>query len=93
MYFAGKSKGDIENKLNGDLENMCMYFRKNQLVMNLKKGKTQSMIFGTSQKLSKCGKETFIHSFNGTEIKQTDHYKYLGTFLDTTLSKSRSTMG
>ena len=62
-----------------------MYFRKNQLVINLKKGKTESMIFGTSQKLSKCGKELNL-SFNGTEIIQTDHYKYLGTVLDTTLS-------
>ena len=60
IYFAGKSKVDIENKLNGDLEKMCMYFRKNQLVINLKKGKTESMIFGTSQKLSKCGKELSI---------------------------------
>ena len=85
IYFAGKYKSDIENKLNGDLENMCMYFRKNQLVINLKKGKTESMIFGTSQKLSKCGKELNL-SFNGTEIIQTDHYKYLGTVLDTTLS-------
>ena len=53
----------MENKLNGDLENMCMYFRKNQLVINLKNGKTESMIFGTSQKLSKCGKELNL-SFN-----------------------------
>ena len=37
IFFAGKSKGDIENKLKGDLKNMCMFFRKNQLVINLKK--------------------------------------------------------
>ena len=43
------------------------------------------MTLGTSQKLSKCGKELNL-SFNGTEIEQTDHYKYLGTLLDTTLS-------
>ena len=60
-----------------------MYFRKNQQLINLKKVKTESMIFGTSQKLSKCGKEL---NLNGTEIIQTDHYKYLGTVLDTTLS-------
>ena len=56
IYFAAKSKSDVVSRLNEDLENMRKFFSANQLVINLKKGKTEAMLFGTSQKLAKKSK-------------------------------------
>ena len=71
--------------MNEDLENMRKFFSANQLVINLKKGKTESMLFGTSQKLAKCGKELNLQ-YDRVYIQQTDTYNYLGSVLDSTLS-------
>ena len=60
IYFAAKSKSDVVSRLNEDLENMRKFFSANQLVINLKKGKTESILFGTAQKLAKCGVEPSI---------------------------------
>ena len=85
IYLAAKSKSEVVSRLNEDLENMRKFFSANQLVINLKKGKTESMLFGTSQKLAKCGKELNLQ-YDGVYVQQTDTYNYLGTVLDSTLS-------
>lgn len=85
IYVAAKTKEDVEYLLNKDLENMRKFFTANELVINLKKGKTESMLFGTSQKLAKYGKG-FTVKYDETVIQQTDSYKYLGTVLDSSLS-------
>ena len=45
------------------------------------------MLFGTSKKLSSCGKNLSL-MFDDTEIQATETYKYLGTTLDSSLSLS-----
>ena len=45
--------------------------------MNLKKGKTESMLFGTTKQLSKVTKDLEV-TFRGTIINNVKQYKYLG---------------
>ena len=85
IYLAGESKDEIEESLNQEFKNISTYFDQNQLVINLNKGKTESMLFGTSKKLSTSGKEINLW-YKHMRIKSTESYKYLGTLLDNTLS-------
>ena len=66
---------------------MSTYFKPNQLITNLNKGKTETMIFGTSSRLSKCGKKLALY-YDDRVIHTTETYKYLGTILDSPLSLS-----
>ena len=61
VYVHGKIKDIVESQLNEDLKNMITYFNKNQLIVNLNKGKTETMIFGRSSRLSKCGKKLTLY--------------------------------
>ena len=56
VYVHDKIKDIVESQLNEDLKNMITYCNKNQLIVNLNNGKTETMIFGRSSRLSKCGK-------------------------------------
>ena len=48
IYVAEKDVSIIESKLNREMEIISNYFRSNELIINLKKGKTEVMLFGTS---------------------------------------------
>ena len=41
LYVSHETKDKIENNLNQDMQNLLYYFRKNELVINLKKGTTE----------------------------------------------------
>ena len=73
--------------MNEVLKNMSTYFKTNQLITNLNKGKTETMIFGTSSRRSKCGKKLTLY-YDDRVIHATETYKYLGAILDSTLSLS-----
>ena len=60
---------------------MSTYIKTNQLIINLNKGKTETMIFGTSSRLSKCGKKLTLYY---DDYDATETYKYLETILDST---------
>ena len=45
----------IENDLNQNMQNLLSYFPKNELVINLKKGKTETMLFGATKRLKTVG--------------------------------------
>ena len=53
IYLGHKNVNEISKLLNEDLDLISTYFNENELLMNLKKGKTETMLFGTSQRLSK----------------------------------------
>ena len=44
LYVSHESKEKIENDLNQYIQNLLSYFCKNELVINLKKGKTETVI-------------------------------------------------
>ena len=53
IYFSHHSKITIERALQQELELISMWLNDNELIMNLKKGKTECMLFGTGKRLSK----------------------------------------
>ena len=55
IYLSRKKHTDIEQDLNGDLQKIAEFSTRNELVINIKPGKTESMLFSTQKKLSQNG--------------------------------------
>ncbi len=53
LYYAHKEVNVIEEKLTEDLLRLSEWFEQNELMVNLKKGKTECMLFGTGKNLAK----------------------------------------
>ena len=85
VYVYGKTKDIVESQLNEDRKNMSTYFKTNQLIVNLNRGKTETMIFGISCRLSRCGKKLNLY-YDDRVIHATETYRYLGKILDSILS-------
>ena len=60
------------------------YLYENELILNLKKGKTESMLFGTSKRRSK--EKSLELTIDEHPINNTTQYCYLGNKLDPGLS-------
>ena len=75
LYVSHKSKEKIGNDLNQDMQNLLSYFRKNELVINLKKGKTETILFGMAKRLKTAGEIDVL--YNNQRINFTETYKYL----------------
>ena len=59
------------SKSNNDNENIAAYFETNELIINLKRGKTESMLFGTGKRLAKINKELeVIISWSTYQLRQ-----------------------
>ena len=88
IYLSSKSIDEIEDNLNRDLASISTYLSCNDLVINLKKGKTECMLLGTSKRISAVAPDSrdLNLSCNGTKINCTQSYKYLGTVLDQQLN-------
>ena len=84
IYYENKSFEIIQKRLNKEMVSIASYFTQNELVINLKKNKTESMLFGTAKKLSKTAVLEIY--YNHHLINHTTRYKYLGTVLDPTLN-------
>ena len=68
-----------------DLEKISAYFHLNELVINLKKGKSEVMLFGSSQRLKKDGNLLNV-IYEGNKINFVTQYNYLGTIIDNHLN-------
>jgi hypothetical protein len=53
----------------------------NHLTLNLKKGKTEFLLFGSSKRLGKESSSPINIKINGEHVNQTAQYKYLGVLL------------
>jgi hypothetical protein len=84
FYIADPSFTIIEHKLNAELRALSDYFTDNELVINLKKKKTESVLFGTAKRLGNCQRELDL-SYRDTKIHSSTTYKYLGSTLDRNL--------
>ena len=83
MFTSGKTKDQIEQALICDIQSISKWLRINNLVLNFKKGKTECVMFGTSQKLSKVNDIGPLNiTVNGSKINESATYKYLGVTLD-----------
>lgn len=85
IFTAGKDLDIIQRRVNEDLDNMSYWFRDNELVLNLKKGKTECML-GTAKRLNSLSSRELSITINGTLINNTSSYKYLGVNLDPSLN-------
>ena len=87
VYVAGKTIEIIENELEKDLEKIASYFDNSQMIINLNKGKTESLIFGIAKKLASTKKQIDI-KYHGRSIESVSEYKYLGNVQHLTFSKN-----
>ena len=81
IFISDKNVSNIETKLNKDLDKISAYFHLNELVINLKKGKSEVMLFGLSQRLKKGGNLVNV-MYEGNKIYFVTQYNYLGTIID-----------
>ena len=86
IFVSDSSIDEIEGKLNNDLGHLKAWFDENELLINLKKGKTELMIFGTAKQLGKTEKKEMRVEINETSIAGTLSYKYLRVYLDQSLN-------
>ena len=57
----------------------------NELILNVKKGKTEVLVFGTAQRLKRQSEEIYIR-YKGTKINAATSYRCLGVEIDSTLN-------
>ena len=86
IYTSHRDSKVIENTLSTNMTVIRNWLDKNRLIINLKKGKTESMLFGTAKRL--CSHSDLKVSLQGHLINFTSKYKYLGMHLDPSLSMS-----
>ena len=60
ILFAASNVDEIEFAINDDLKRIGSYCLTNELLLNLKPGKTEVMLFGTSQRLARHGRNSEI---------------------------------
>ena len=84
IYVSGNDSESIQKKLNADILEVHNWLTDNDLSLNLKKGKTETMIFVTSIHVEKAAPLNI--KIKGASINQTSSYKYLRTHLDSTLA-------
>lgn len=85
IYYAGKSLEDIENKLSHDFNFLSTWCEENELLLNLKKNKTEVMLFGTSRRLASLPRNIVL-KYKFSFINVTSSYKYLGVEIDSHLN-------
>ena len=76
---------EIEKVLSQDLCTVSKWLQENELVLNLKKGKTEMMLFGTKKRLNQQEREIEIN-YQSQPINTRNNYKYLGVQLDPSLN-------
>ena len=84
IFTAEENCKVIEERLNTVLNKITNWFSANNLIMNLKKGKTEYVLYGTAQRLAKSSK--LIIDINGQIINETEIYEYPGVMMDKILT-------
>ena len=85
IYTSSKNVDTIQLRLSEDMNNLCDWFKDNELIINIKKEKTETMLFGTSKRIKRQDKD-LNSSANGSNINNVSTYKYLGVHHDSTLN-------
>ena len=97
IYVSGNDSESIQKKLNADILEVHNWLTDNDLSLNLKKGKTESMIFGTSIHVKKAAPKgpastkqlkgpasTKHHLTNIRELTLTQHWHWMVTSIQNT---------
>ena len=84
-FFAEKDFNKVERALCSDMERLSEWFIENKLLLNLKPGKTELLVFGTNQQLPKIPRNLkVIHNHQVVNI--TNLYRHLGVELTGSLN-------
>ena len=80
IYYAHKDPKMIQETLENQCNSVYEWLRNNNLYLNLNKGKTELVLFGTPQRLSKA--EKIEISINESVVHESFQYTYLGVTLN-----------
>ena len=80
IYYAHKDPKMIQETLGNQCNNINNWLGDNNLYLNLNKGKTEFVLFGTPQRLSKA--EKIEISINKSVVHELSQYTYLGVILE-----------
>ena len=83
IYVADKDMTVSKTKLSKNRDIIADWLDEKGFVINVKKHKTESLLFGTSQRIAKQNESLGV-IYRGSKIKNTTQYKYLG--IDRTLN-------
>ena len=89
IFTSAKEHEEVQQKLSDDFKRVAHWLEFNELIMNMKAGKTECMIFDTSHRTK--NKELNI-TFRQNTISNRSKYKYLGVTLDQSLTMSEHTI-
>ena len=85
LCTEGKTTESINSKLTSDMANIANWLDENDLIINLKEGETEALLFGTAKRLCKLN-ECLSIPYGNTVINLTKKYKYLGVEIDSKLN-------
>jgi hypothetical protein len=79
LFLAGQDISEIENQLTSEMQGVAKWLDENDLIINLNKGKTESMLLGTSRRIQSNPIRVYL---NDKLINFTTKYRYLGVLVD-----------
>jgi hypothetical protein len=88
LYCHHHDLGEIEKILSEELSAVSTWLQENELILNIKKGKTEIMVFGTKARLNKQDRQIEV-KYLSHPISVTQSYKYLGVLLDPSLNMNQ----
>ena len=91
IFFADKDIKVIEEVPTNEFTSLTNWLKNNGLIINTKSGKTEVMLFGTSNLLRKLPKPPLEIKHNFETLNYISTYKYLGKILNETLNMSDHT--
>ena len=84
LYVAADDIKAINSKLSNDMESIADWMDKNEFI-NLKEGKTETLLLGTTKRLTKLN-EALSVSYKESTLRQVSVYKYLGVEINSSLN-------
>ena len=84
LFYADSDVNRIKSVLNYETKKIGLYSNQNELLLNLKTGTTEVMLFGIQKPLKLHGRDLNI-SYNGRNITIVKEYVYVGNKLDSNL--------
>ena len=85
LYVAADDIKAINSKLSTDMESIADWMDENEFIINLKEGKTETLLFGTTKRLTKLNEPLSV-SYKESTLRQVSVYKYLGVEINSTLN-------
>ena len=89
FFCADKNIDVIQKRVEEHFSSLTNWLVENELIIKCKKGKTEVMMSGTSQRLNKVDNSTLQLYHNSTPIAATQNYKYPGLTLTKSLNMSQ----